>query len=158
MSAAFKRKVIEIAAEIGIDSNFLMAAMAFESARTFSAGIQNPSSKATGLIQFMPSTAKALGTSIEALKKMTPVEQLDYVRLYFLPNRGKLRDLSDLYMAILWPRAIGRPTSHILFARGSNQYQNRALDADNDGVVTKAEAANRVQQHLVEGMREELRG
>jgi hypothetical protein len=32
------------------------------------------------------------------------------------------------------------------------------LDADNDGVVTKAEAASRVQQHLVEGMRDELRG
>jgi hypothetical protein len=159
VSAAFKRKVIEIAAEIGIDPNFLMAAMAFESARTFRADIQNPSSKATGLIQFMPSTAKALGTSIEALKKMTPFEQLDYVRRYFLPARGKLRDLSDLYLAILWPRAIGRPNSHILFARGSNQYQqNRGLDADNDGVVTKAEAASRVQQHLVEGMREELRG
>ncbi len=146
VTPAFKHKVIEISAEIGMDPNFLMAAMAYESARTFSASIQNPPSKAVGLIQFMPNTARALGTSTEALKRMTPLAQLDYVRRYFLPNKGRLRDLSDVYMAILWPRAIGRPSSYILFAYGSNQYkQNRGLDADNDGVVTKAEAANRVQ-------------
>jgi hypothetical protein len=32
------------------------------------------------------------------------------------------------------------------------------LDVNNDGVVTKVEAASRVQQHLLEGMRPELRG
>lgn len=159
VSPAFKRKVIEISAELGIDPNFLMAAMAFESMRTFSPSIQNPSSKATGLIQFKPSTAKALGTSIDALKRMTPLAQLDYVRLYFLPYRGKLKDLSDLYMAILWPRAVAKPASYVLFQQGSAQYrQNRGLDVNTDGVVTKIEAASRVQQHLIEGMREELRG
>jgi hypothetical protein len=107
----------------------------------------------------MPATAKALGTSIEALKTMTPVAQLDYVKLYFAPYRGKLKDLNDVYMAILWPRAIGRPASYILFAQGSTQYQqNKGLDVNNDGVVTKVEAASRVQQHLLEGMRPELRG
>jgi len=93
--------------------------MAFESMRTFSASIQSPHTKATGLIQFMPSTAKALGTSIDALKRMTPLAQLDYVRIYFEPYRGKLRDLSDLYMAILWPKAVGKPLSYVLFAKGS---------------------------------------
>jgi len=159
VNAPFKRKVIEISAELGIDPNFLMAAMAFESARTFSASIQNPYSGAVGLIQFMPGTAKGLGTSTAALKKMTPLAQLDYVRRYFLPSKGELRDLSDVYMAILWPRAVGRLSSYVLFAQGSNEYkQNKGLDVNNDGVVTKVEAANLVQQHLVEGMREELRG
>jgi hypothetical protein len=90
---------------------------------------------------------------------MTPLAQLDFVRRYFLPNKGRLRDLNDVYMAILWPRAVGRPASYILFARGSKEYvQNRGLDVNDDGVVTKVEAASRVQQHLLEGMREELRG
>lgn len=41
-----------------------MAAMAFESGETFSPSIKNAAgSGAVGLIQFMPSTAKALGTS-----------------------------------------------------------------------------------------------
>jgi hypothetical protein len=47
----------------------------------------------------------------------------------------------------------------VLFAEGSREYrQNQGLDVNTDGVVTKVEAANKVQQHLVEGMREELRG
>jgi hypothetical protein len=159
VTAAFKRRVIEIAAEFGIDPNYLMAAMAFESARTFSPSIENPYSGAVGLIQFMPSTARGLGTSTAALKRMTALAQLDYVRCYFLPYKGRLKDLNDLYMAILWPRAIGRPSSYVLFAEGSREYrQNRGLDVNTDGVVTKVEAANKVQQHLVEGMREELRG
>ncbi len=155
----FKRKVIDISAELGIDPSYLMAAIAFESARTFSASIQNPYSGAVGLIQFMPATARGLGTSTAALKQMTPLAQLDFVRLYFLPNSGKLKDLNDVYMAILWPRAIGRAASYVLFAQGSKEYrQNQGLDVNNDGVVTKVEAASRVQQHLVEGMRQELRG
>ena len=159
VSAPFKHKVIEISAELGIDPNYLMAAMAFESARTFSASIENPYSGAVGLIQFMPGTARGLGTSTAALKRMNAVAQLDYVRRYFLPYKGRLKDLSDLYMAILWPRAIGKPSSHVLFAQGSKEYrQNKGLDVNTDGVVTKVEAANKVHQHLVEGMREELRG
>jgi hypothetical protein len=159
VAAPFKRRVIEIAAEFGIDPNYLMAAMAFESARTFSPSIENPYSGAVGLIQFMPSTARGLGTSTAALKRMTALAQLDYVRRYFLPYKGRLKDLNDLYMAILWPRAIGRPSSYVLFAEGSREYrQNKGLDVNTDGVVTKVEAANKVQQHLVEGMREELRG
>jgi hypothetical protein len=106
----------------------------------------------------MPSTAKALGTSIDALKRMTPLAQLDSVRIYFQPYRGKLRDLSDLYMAILWPKAVGKPLSYVLFAKRSTAYRQNHLDANNDGAVTKIEAVSRVQQHLVEGMREELRG
>ena len=40
VSAPFKHKVVEISAELDIDPNYLMAAMAFESARTFSANIE----------------------------------------------------------------------------------------------------------------------
>jgi hypothetical protein len=58
VSPAFKRRVIEISAELGMDPNNLMAAIAFESARTFRADIENPLSGAVGLIQFMPATAK----------------------------------------------------------------------------------------------------
>jgi len=136
-----------------------MAAMAFESARTFRPDIQHPSSKATGLIQFMPRTAKSLGTTTAKLKKMSAVQQLDFVEAYFKPYTGRLKDLDDLYMAILWPKAVARMASYVLFADPERAYRlNRGLDENHDGAVTKAEAANRVQQHLVEGLRQELRG
>jgi hypothetical protein len=58
-----------------------MAAMAFETGGSFSPAVPNKAgSGAVGLIQFMPSTAKGLGTSTEALKKMSAVQQLDFVK------------------------------------------------------------------------------
>ena len=59
----------------------------------------------------MPGTARGLGASTAALKRMIAVAHLEYVRSYFLPYKGRIKDLSDLYMAILWPRAIGKPSS-----------------------------------------------
>ncbi len=41
---------------------------------------------------------------------MTATEQLDYVQKHFLPHKGKLQDLEDVYMSILYPVAIGRDT------------------------------------------------
>ena len=121
--------------------------------RTFSPSIVNEASGATGLIQFMPKTALSLGTTIGALKTMSPVEQLDYVYAYMKPFTGRLSDIYDLYMAILWPKAVGQPKSYELFASPAKAYLlNKGLDANHDGVVTKAEAANRVVQMLVEGM------
>jgi hypothetical protein len=149
---AFKAKVIKISDNLGIDPNYLMAAMAFESGETFSASVKNAASGATGLIQFMPSIANYLATSTSALAAMTPEDQLDYVEKYFAPYKNKLNSLEDVYMAILWPAAIGKPNSLVLFSKPSAAYnQNIGLDADNDGSVTKAEAAARVRDKLVKG-------
>ena len=152
VSVAFKAKVIKISDNLGFDPNYLMAAMAFESGETFSASVKNAASGATGLIQFMPSTATSLRTSTSALAAMTPEDQLDYVEKYFAPYKNRLHSLEDVYVAILWPAAIGQPNSFVLFSKPSAAYnQNSGLDADNDGKVTKAEAAARVRDELVKG-------
>jgi soluble lytic murein transglycosylase-like protein len=79
-SEEFRQKVIQIAANLLIDPNFLMAIMSFESGASFSPSQLNAAgSHAIGLIQFMPSTAKKLGTSTQELGAMTPVRQLDFV-------------------------------------------------------------------------------
>lgn len=72
----FMQKVEDISNKLQINPDDLMAVMAFES--WFDPAAKNPSSSATGLIQFMGSTAQGLGTSIEELSKMSGVEQLDY--------------------------------------------------------------------------------
>jgi hypothetical protein len=153
VSAEFRSKVIEICARIKINADYLMAAMAFESGESFSPSIQNASgSGAVGLIQFMPSTAKGLGTTTSELSKMTTEQQLDYVEKYFKPHSGKLQTLEDIYMAILWPAAIGKPNDHILFKKGSAAYtQNAGLDIDKDGNITKAEAAGKVREKYERG-------
>jgi hypothetical protein len=133
--------------------------MAFETGETFSPSIQNSSSKATGLIQFIKPTATALGTTLDKLKAMTDIEQLDYVAAYFKPYKNKMSTVSDVYMAILWPAAIGKPEAKVLFAAPSKTYeQNKGLDFDKDGTVTKAEAAAKVFKKLAEGMKDGIRG
>jgi hypothetical protein len=153
VSPEFRRRVKEICAGLECDPNHLMAAMAFESAETFSPSVRNRLSGATGLIQFMPSTAQRLGTTTDALAAMTAEQQLDYVSRYFSPYRGRLGTLEDVYMVILWPKAVGAPNDAALFAKPSTAYeQNKALDVNGDGVVSKFEAAQFVRAKLTKGL------
>lgn len=153
VSQVFKDRVRWIADTLGFDPNWLMACMAFESGETFRANIRNAAgSGAVGLIQFMPATAKALGTSTAALSAMTPEDQLKYVYKYFEPYRGRLQSLDDLYMAILWPKAVGKPGTYQLFVRGGIAYrQNAGLDRDKDGVVTKLETCAKIREKYERG-------
>lgn len=95
----------------------------------------NPYTRATGLIQFMPSTAKALGTTVEALATMTATEQMPFVEKFFAGR--KLENPRDIYPAIFYPAIIGKPDSFVLFRKGEKGYdQNRGLDKNNDDVLT----------------------
>ena len=132
---------------------YLMGCMAFESAETFSSAVTNAAgSGAVGLIQFMPTTARDLGTTPEALEAMTPEEQLDWVELYFQPYHARIDTLSDMYMAILLPRYIGKPDDSVLFSDGHAYRQNSGLDTDRDGKITKIEAASRVAMKYRKGL------
>lgn len=156
VSAQFRTLVFAITSNLGIEPDYLMACMAFESGRTFSASVKNAAgSGATGLIQFMPSTAMGMGTTVEALAAMTPEEQLDWVGVYFRSYKGLCRTLSDVYMAILLPSAVGKPEDSILFSGGISYRQNSGLDANSDGHVTKSEAAAHVQAMLDLGRQSE---
>lgn len=156
VSPLFRSRVRSICNELGIpDPDWLMACMAFESGETFSSSIRNGAgSGAVGLIQFMPSTALALGTTVETLGAMTSEAQLEYVRQYFLPYARKLLSLSDVYMAILWPAAIGAAEDSILWnqqTRPTTYRQNAGLDVNNDLTITKREAASKVEKKLIKG-------
>lgn len=153
VSAVFKDRVRWIADELGFDPNWLMACMAFESAETFRANIRNAAgSGAVGLIQFMPATAKALGTSTAQLAQLEPEDQLKWVYKYFEPYRDRIQSIDDMYMAILWPRAVGKPNEYALFVRGGVTYrQNAGLDRDKDGIVTKAEACAKIREKVTRG-------
>ena len=157
VSTAFGEKVVEISEHLGIEPDWLMTCIAFESAGTFRADVKNMAgSGATGLIQFMPSTAKSMGTSVEELAAMTELEQLDYVYAYFMPYEGRLGSLADVYMAILWPRAIGESEDYVLWDRSyrpTTYRQNSGLDTNQNGKVTKAEASTRLEELLETGRR-----
>jgi len=158
VSSEFRDRVRWIADTLEFDPNDLMACMAWESGRTFSPSIKNAAgSGATGLIQFMPTTASALGTSTAVLAQMSAEDQLNYVYKYFRDYKGKLKSLSDLYMAILWPKAVGKPEHYVLWDKASKPTtfrQNAGLDINKDGEITKAECSAKLYAMKAEGMKD----
>lgn len=153
----FRQRVIDICKGFkwqDSQASDLMACMAFESGETFSPSIKNAAgSGATGLIQFMPSTAVGLGTTTAKLAALSATDQLEYVRRYFKPYAQRIQTLPDMYMAILLPSYVGRPDSAILFSEGVSYRQNAGLDSNSDGIITKREAAAHVQAKLDKGMK-----
>jgi len=135
----FVKKVASISSQLEIDPNWLMAIIFWESAGTFSPSVENKSTGATGLIQFMPSTAKGLGTSTTALKKMSAVEQLDWVYKYYLPYKGKIKNYVDTYFVTFFPLAVGKPDNFVIEANNIPASliasQNPAFDVNKDGKV-----------------------
>lgn len=156
VSPEFKKRVLWIADTLGCDPSWLMACMAWESGETFSSTIRNAAgSGAVGLIQFMPTTAIRLGTTTAFLAQTNPEDQLRFVYEYFKPMTGKLHNLGDVYMTILWPKAIGKPDSTVLFDRAATAIayrQNVGLDINHDGSVTRGECLVKIEQKLTKGM------
>ncbi len=110
----FLAKVQEVSCYLGIDADWLMFVMYFETARTFDPAIRNKITGATGLIQFMPRTARALGTTTSELAQMSNVEQMDWVRKYFEPYRGRMKNWLDVYCAVFYPVLIGKPDNYVI--------------------------------------------
>ena len=107
---------------------------------------------ATGLIQFMPATAQSLGTTTEALKAMSFDEQMEYVYLYLRPYRGKMSSQVDVYLAVFFPVAIGKPDSYVLqtskLSPALIAKQNPAYDLNKDNQITKGEVATAINRIL----------
>lgn len=99
--------MVMVSDRLGIDPAWLANVIHFESA--WNPGAKNRLSGATGLIQFMPSTAKRLGTSTDALSGMNSSQQLGYVYAYLAPYAGRMNSQIDVYMAVFYPKAIGQP-------------------------------------------------
>lgn len=159
VSPTFKERVIWIGETLNVSPDYLMACMAWETGEKFTADVKNMAgSGATGLIQFMPSTAKALGTTTAELATMTAEDQLNYVYKYFRPFKGRLNNLGDVYMAILWPKGVGKSDDYVLFSTGVTYRQNAGLDIDKDHKVTRAETIRKVKDKLAKGLQAKYRG
>ena len=136
---AFEYKVREVAKRLDIPPEWLMSVMYSES--RFNAGAANfKGSGAIGLIQFMPTTAKDMGTSVHYLKQLGHIDQMEYVYKYLQAVRlkyGEYKTLTDLYLAILYPRAREGEMCYSLYENPTKAYkQNVGLDEDKDGRVT----------------------
>ncbi|PWN66519.1 peptidoglycan recognition protein family protein [Chryseobacterium oncorhynchi] len=132
VDCSFRKKVVEISKELWGEgrkiemANNLMVIMYFETAKTFSPSKQN-SRGFTGLIQFGTDAASDVGTTTDKLKKMSAVEQLNYVKKYFeqTPFKGKINNLLDMYLSVNYPSMIKNNKTgakNILYSAPSIQY------------------------------------
>lgn len=139
-SPEFQQALQAMATANGWDAQALANVISVETNGTFSPSIRNPNSDAVGLIQFMPSTARELGTTTEALARMTAVQQLEYVQLYLrriLAGRKPQRRV-DYYLAVFYPAAIGVGMDTPFLRAPSPAYKaNRnAFDSEGKGYIT----------------------
>jgi peptidoglycan hydrolase-like protein with peptidoglycan-binding domain len=132
----FVQKVQEMSERLGVKSDWVFAVMKNESGMSPSA--RNPNGGASGLIQFMPSTAKGLGTTTTALRQMSAVEQLKYVEKYYAPFKGKINSGADLYLATFYPAGVGKSDGYGL---GGSKVANAnpIFDLDRNGQITAGE-------------------
>lgn len=143
VSADFANKVKAICKDLGINPDWLMAAMYFETARTFSPSIRN--GKAVGLIQFTPIAASSLNTTVDYLATLNAVSQLDYVKRYLWPYRSRIKSVYDLYLSIFNPAHLGKPDNYILYRNGQDGYtSNKGLDFNKDGFITIADLKGKI--------------
>ena len=130
------------AADLKIRPNDLAAVISFETSGTFSPAAKNPTSSATGLIQFMADKYKSYGYTRNEFAALGVNEQMKYV-VQYLKGRGigQGSGLGDIYDAV----------AGYGYRSGSKAYElNRKWDANRDGYVAKGEAvtARAFQPHI----------
>jgi len=138
--APFRRELHNTAKRLGVPTQWLADAMAFETGGTFSSSITNYLGY-TGLIQFGDEAAIDVGTTKAALARMSNVEQLKYVER-FLKQRSEAGGLK-----------FNKPETIILAIWGRNQdITNYVRDPQSianvtDGDITFSSYVARVGEH-----------
>lgn len=146
-------KVIEVATELGINPNWLLAVIYFETAKTFSPSKTN-SIGSVGLIQFTRDKSGVAYKTINGKKhvltdiaKMSFETQMDLVLEYFKEVKrttGKsLNSFMDVYFAVFFPKALNQTSTYILQTTGLTSSliakQNPIFDSNKDAKITKSE-------------------
>src|SRR5829696_8662355 len=142
--------VEQMAERLGTQPEYILAAMSFETGGRFDPSIQNGIG-ATGLIQFLRSTAQGLGTTTDKLAKMSAVAQLAFVEKYFEPFKGKLGTLEAVYTTMLSGSPMKPET--VLFKAGTPAYKLSQLDWNDDGIITAREATTPVTACMFGGVK-----
>ena len=161
VSPEFGAKVRKIASLLSIRPEWLMVVMAIETGRKFKANVKNPYTGAVGLIQFMPTTAVGLDTTIQELESMTEVQQMDYVYKHLKMYKSRISRFEDVYLAVFYPAAVGKPDEYKFGTtpemRKKIAMQNPAYDLNKDMVVTKAEVRAAIEKFIPKGYEESFR-
>lgn len=144
VSCEFRKKVIEISKKLNLPqaknegANWLMAVMALETGRTFSATCgtfkkhkNDAKNGYVGLIQIGKVAAIDLGVKRSDLIKLSATAQLDYVEKFYKQKKfdGKLKTKTDLYLAVNYPNACGHGTEkdYVVYDSTKDAYDDNPM-------------------------------
>ena len=120
----------------------------------------NPMSKASGLFQIMPSTAKGMNVDHDSITDMSFDDQLNLGEKYFKSYGKKWESASsvqDLYALVFYPAMYGKADDYVLGASASKSrvakiaQQNSRYDLDSDSKITKGEVYAWGDEHFKRG-------
>ncbi len=143
----FWQELLAVAERLKTEPAWLLNVLATES--LFDPATRNslPGQTASGLMQWIESTARSLGTTTRAIRRMSPVEQLSLIEKYFAPFHGRLNSMADVYMAVFRGFILdGKDETVIAPLNNSRKEQriyrlNKWLDLDKDRKITRGELA-----------------
>jgi len=146
LSPELANKIVEVGnnLEPPVDPAWLANVINFETGYTFDASTVNQIG-ATGLIQFLGSTAQDLGTTTEALAGMSEVEQMKFVEKYFqqkIDENGPIENANDAFMAVFYPPAMGSGPDFSIYdhaARTRGVQFAEAIKSGNRGITTSGQ-------------------
>lgn len=149
----FKATLVDMGHRLEMNPSWILAVM-FHESRLNPAAKNFRGSGATGLIQFMGPALKDLnkrlrtGYYLSDVRKMDAISQLTLVEEYYemvQERYGKISNFPDAYLAVLFPKAIGKSPEHVLFSKPGRRYaQNSGLDLNKDGHITVGDISSRL--------------
>jgi len=117
---AFTKKLQGIATFLGVHPDWLMQVMWAESRLRPTAANRQGADKhlvAVGLLQFTTASGIIKAGKVSSLNDilgMSALEQLDLVKWYFTPYRGKLKSYYDVYAVTIFPAMVGKSDDWVL--------------------------------------------
>ena len=137
--AGVESRLKEISDKHGFTVDELLQVIQKES--NYKLGAVNKFTNATGIIQFMPATAKGLGTTIEEIKEMDALEQLDLLDKFFDQNHTKGQ---HPYITVAYPAAGKYGMDDVIAGPASKIAEQNPVWVGEDGNVTKRSILNYV--------------
>jgi len=145
--SVYEYELRKVATKYNIKPEYLFKVIYFESRGKHNA--QNPKSSAYGLIQIMNETIKSKSFKRKDVRNMNRFEQVRLiVDPYFKPYNNQIKSLTDCYLTVFYPYAIGKSQSFVLGSQVSIKRahkiasDNTGFDTNSDGILTKQEVTD----------------
>lgn len=158
LNEAQQTSVVLHSSNLGINPNWLLGVMYFETAGTLSPSKKN-SIGSVGLIQFTRDsgagengqrkeykTIQGKRYFLTDIAKMTFTNQMELVELYLMPYKGKMNSYLDVYLAVFFPLAMDKDDSFVLktntLSASLIAKQNPIFDSNKDLKITRKEVTD----------------